>query len=437
MMDQEEYQWRLPILILVLFLIVLGLVGRITYLGIIKHDFLLNQGNVRSVREVSIQAHRGMIVDRSNKPLAISVPAASIWINPKLFIAASSDQVMRLAALLEVPKKTLEQKVAEAKKRSFMYLKRALSVELVSKILALNIPGVYSERGYKRYYPEGDALAQVVGFTNIDDRGQEGLELAYDSWLRGVPGKVRVVKDCLGNTVTSLGVISEPKPGNDLMVSIDRRVQYLAYHELKKAVEEYNADYGSVVVLKVKTGEILAVTNFPSYNPNDRSGIFPGRFRNRAVTDMFEPGSTIKAFTITNALNSGKYHVNSSVDTNPGRLEIGGHVIEDDQGINHGVLTVTDVLRKSSNIGTSKITLSLPRNSLLNLLKDVGFGKSTFSGFPGEAEGILPDYPRLPPLVIATLSYGYGISVSLLQLAQAYAVIASYGLLRPITFFKK
>lgn len=437
MLDQEEYQWRLPILILILLIAILGLLGRIIYLGVIKHDFLLDQGNVRSVREINIQAHRGMIVDRNGKPLAISIPAASIWVNPKLFASATNDQITKLALLLGSPKKILQQKITEQKQRNFVYLKRALSLELVAKILALHIPGVFSERGYKRYYPEADAMAQVVGFTNIDDRGQEGLELAYDSWLQGIPGKIRVVKDCLGNTVTSLGVTAEPQQGHDLMLTIDRRVQYLAYHELKKAVEEYSADYGSVVVLAVKTGEILAITNFPSYNPNDRNGVFAGRFRNRAVTDIFEPGSTIKAFTIANALDSGKYNAHSLINTNPGRLEISGHVIVDDNEINHGILTVTDVLRKSSDIGTSKITLSLPRNSLLNLLKSVGFGRSTLSGFPGEAEGILPNYPRLPPLVIATLSYGYGVSVSLLQLAQAYGVIASYGLLRPITFVKK
>ncbi|EKE00723.1 MAG: hypothetical protein ACD_21C00285G0017 [uncultured bacterium] len=437
MRDQDDgYKWRLLILVLILFATILGLLGRIVYLGIIKHSFLLDQSNIRSVREVSVPAHRGMITDRSGRPLAISIPVASIWVNPKLF-NATSDQMAQLALLLNVPRKTLQQKIIGQKQRGFVYLKRSLPLELVAKITALHIPGIFSERSYKRYYPEADAMAHVVGFTNIDDKGQEGLELAYDSWLRGVPGKMRVVKDCLGNTVTNLGVIAEPQQGRDLMLTIDRRVQYLAYHELKKTVEEYNADSGSVVILAVKTGEVLAMTNFPSYNPNSRSGIFPGRFRNRAVTDVFEPGSTIKPLTIANALNSGKYTPDSVVDTNPGRLEVGGHIIVDDKGINNGVLTVTGVLRKSSDIGTSKITLSLPKNSLLNLLKNVGFGQSTQSGFPGEAEGVLPDYPKMPPIVLANLSYGYSISVSLLQLAQAYAALASYGLLHPVTFIKR
>jgi Cell division protein FtsI/penicillin-binding protein 2 len=435
MRDQGEYPWRLFILVLILLAAILGLLGRIVYLGIIKHNFLLSQSNIRSIREVNIPAHRGIITDRNGNPLAISIPVASVWVNPRLF-HATNEQLSRLALLLSLPREALQQKIASQKQRGFVYLKRALPLELVAKISALHISGIFSERGYKRYYPEADAMAQVVGFTNIDDQGQEGLELAYDSWLHGVSGKMRVVKDCLGNSIANLGVITEPQQGHNLTLSIDRRVQYLAYYELKKTIEEYHADSGSVVILAVKTGEVLAMTNYPSYNPNNRLGIFPGRFRNRAVTDVFEPGSTIKAFTIANALNSGKYNANSVVDTNPGRFEVAGHIIQDDKGINNGVLTVTGVLRKSSDIGTSKITLSLPEKSLLNLLSNVGFGQSTQSGFPGEAAGVLPNYPKLPPYVLATLSFGYSISVSLLQLAQAYAVIASYGLLRPITFVK-
>lgn len=435
MQDQYEYAWRLLILKLVLLVAIAGLIGRIGYLGIIKHGFLLDQSNIRSVREVSVPANRGMITDRNGKPLAISIPAASIWVNPKIF-DASRDQMKQLSLLLKLPRDTLQQKIMGQKQREFVYLKRNLSLETVTKILALHIPGIFSEHGYKRYYPEADAMAHVVGFTNIDDRGQEGLELAYDSWLRGVPGKIRVVKDRLGNTVTNLGVIVEPQQGHNLTLSVDRRVQYLAYHELKNTIEKYHADSGSVVILEVKTGEVLAMANLPGYDPNHRSWALPGHFRNRAVTDVFEPGSTIKVFTIANALNSGKYNANSLVDTNPGRLEIDGHIIRDDDGINNGLLTVTGVLRKSSDIGTTKITLSLPRDSLLNLLKNVGFGQSTLSGFPGEAAGIMPRYSKLPSIVIANLSYGYSISVSLLQLVQAYAVIASYGLLRPITFVK-
>jgi cell division protein FtsI (penicillin-binding protein 3) len=435
MRDKDEYAWRLLILILILLAAVLGLLGRIIYLGIIRHAFLLDQSNIRSVREVSIPAHRGMITDRNGKPLAISMPAESIWANPRLF-KATNEQTAQLALLLKFPKKALQQKIAKQKQREFVYLKRALSLEDASKILALRIPGVFSDRGYKRYYPEADAMAHVVGFTNIDDQGQEGLELAYESWLRGIPGKVRVVKDCLGNTVTNLGVIADPQQGNNLMLSIDRRVQYLAYHELKKAIKEYRAESGSVVILSVKTGEVLAMVNSPGYNPNNRSGVSPGRFRNRAVTDTFEPGSTIKVLTIANALNSGKYTADTLVDTNPGRFKVDGHIIKDTGGRNNGLLSVTGVFRKSSDIGTAKITLSLPSNSLVDLLRDVGFGQSTLSGFPGEVSGVLPDNLKARPFVLATLSFGYSLAVTTLQLAQAYAVIASYGLLRPIMFVK-
>jgi cell division protein FtsI (penicillin-binding protein 3) len=378
-----------------------------------------------------------MIVDRNGKPLAISIPAASIWANPQLF-DATNDQLVQLAQLLKVPKRTLQQKIAKNKsrEREFVYLKRALSLELVSKISALRIPGVFSDRGYKRYYPEADGMADVVGFTYVDDGGLVGFELAYDSWLRGISGKMRVVKDCLGNTVTNLGVVTEPQQGNDLTISIDRRVQYLAYNELKKAIVQYRAESGSVVILSVKTGEVLAMVNSPGYNPNNRSGVSPDRFRNRAVTDTFEPGSTIKILTIANALNSGKYTANTLVDTNPGTFKVDGHIIKDAGNRNNGLLSVTGVFRKSSDIGTAKITLSLPSNSLVDLLRDVGFGQSTLSGFPGEASGVLPDNLKARPFVLATLSFGYSLAVTTLQLAQAYAVIASYGLLRPITFVK-
>jgi len=433
--DQDNYKWRLLILVLIMLVAVLGLLGRIVYLGIIKHGFLLDQSNIRSIREVNIPAHRGMITDRNGKPLAISIPVASIWVNPKLF-NATTEQTAQLASLLNLPSNALQKKITTQKRHGFVYLKRSLPLEVVAKILSLHISGVSKELGYKRYYPEADAMAQVVGFTNVDDRGQEGLELAYDSWLRGIPGKVRVVKDCIGNTIANLGVITEPQQGKDLALSVDRRVQYLAYQELKKTVEQYQAEYGSVVVLKVKTGEVLAMANFPSYNPNNRLGIFPGRFRNKAITDVFEPGSTIKALTIVNALNSGKYKPNSPVDTNPGRLVVDGHLIQDNDHINNGLLTVTGVLQKSSDIGVAKMTLSLPSNSLLDLLSSVGFGQSTQSGFPGEGIGVLPNHLKWRPFVLATLSFGYSISVSLLQLAQAYAVIASYGLSRPITFVK-
>lgn len=435
MRSQAAYEWRLPILILVLLSAVLGLVGRIIYLGTIKHDFLLDQSNMRSVREITIPAHRGVITDRNGVVLAISVPVASIWVHPRLFNVTPSkgnDLARRLGLSLEEIKKKIEAQ----KHREFIYLKRSIPQEKANQILALHLPGVFSERGYKRYYPEAESVAQVIGFTNIDDRGQEGLELAYDSWLRGIPGKNRVVKDRLGNTVTNLGTITKPQEGRNLVLSIDRRIQYLAYNELKNVVEKYHADSGSVVVLVVKTGEVLAMVNMPSYNPNSRAGVLVSSLRNRAVTDLFEPGSTIKTFTVANALNSGKYHPNSTIDTNPGVLNVDGHLIYDNKHTNKGVLTVKGVLQKSSDIGVAKMTLSLGSDSLLKLLRSVGFGESTGSGFPGEASGFLPRNLKWRQFVLATLSFGYSISVTPLQLAVAHAVIAAHGLLRPVTFLK-
>ncbi len=435
MKEPGEYIWRLMILVAVLLAIILGLVGRIVYLGIIKHDFLLDQSNIRSVREINTPAHRGIITDRNGEIFAISIPIASVWVNPKLFNATRVEE-NSLAKMLEMPLETIRKKITTQKTRGFVYLKRSLPLEKAEKIKALNISGIFLEKGYKRYYPEGEAAANIVGFTNIDDQGQEGLELAYDSWLRGIPGKTRVVKDRLGNTITNLGVLVEPREGRNLTLSIDRRIQYLAYSELKNAVTKYHADSGSVVVLAIKTGEVLAMANFPSFDPNNRVGVPTVNMRNRAVTDLFEPGSSIKAFTVANALNSGKYFPHTVVNTNPGVLKVDGHNIYDDKHRNNGVLTVKGVLEKSSNIGVAKMTLSLPSDSLLKLLRSVGFGQSTQSGFPGEAVGVLPDNLKWRQFVLATLAFGYSISVTPLQIANAYAVIASQGLLRPVTFVK-
>ena len=433
---KDNYNWRLPILASILFLALLGLLGRILYLGIIKHSFLLRQSNMRSVRDVNMPANRGMIIDRNGKPLAISIPVASIWVNPKIF-HASGEQLTGLADLLGMSVAALTNKISKQQQREFVYLKRSVPSEVAAKIAQLHIAGIAAEKNYKRYYPEADAMAQVVGFTNIDDIGQEGLELAYDAWLRGIQGKMRVVKDCLGNTIANLGVIATPKQGHDLVLSVDRRIQYLAYQELKKTVDKYNAESGSVVVLKVKTGEILAMANFPSFNPNNREGVFIGRVRNKAITDMFEPGSTIKALTIANALNSGKYTPNSIIDTGTGRMMVDGHLVHEHKFHHYGAITVTDVLKKSSNVGVTKMTLSLPNNSLPNLLRAIGFGSSLNSGFPGETTGFLPNCAHWRPHALATLAFGYSVSTSLLHVAQAYAIVASLGVMRPVTFLKQ
>ena len=396
---------------------------------------MLSQSVARSVREISTPAHRGMIMDRNGEPIAISIPVASIWINPKMF-SVTATQLRQLSAALNLFPSELKQKILKHGSREFVYLKRDIPMETGENIVALHIPGVFLLREYKRYYPEADAMAQVVGFPNVDDKGQEGLELAYDQWLRGVPGEERVVKDRLGHIVANLGVVKEPQQGKDLVLSIDKRVQYLAYHELKNAIEEHQAESGSVVVLDTKTGEVLAMTNMPIFNPNNRVGISPSFYRNRAVTDLFEPGSTMKAFSVALALQSGKYKPTTMIDTNPGYYVLEGHKIYDDEHINHGVLTLTEVLKKSSDIGITKMVLTLQPDSLLNMLRSLGFAQSTDSGFPGEAVGTMPDRVRGRPFVLATLGFGYGISVTALQLARAYAVIASNGVLLPISFIK-
>lgn len=432
----RDSSWRVYAVIVLLIAVAGGLLARIIYLGVVKRDFLIQQGVARSVRYVNTPPHRGVISDRNGELLAMSTPVRAICISPKDFYP-TPEQLEKLTMLLDMDVKSLQNKMANLdRKREFVYLSRSMAPHVAEKILALNIGGVFSKHEYKRYYPEADVTAHVIGFTNIDDQGQEGLELAYDKWLRGVPGKVRVLKDRLGHIVEKLDVISEPQEGNNLVLSIDRRIQYLAYRELKEAIDKHQAESGSVVVLAANTGEILAMVNYPTYNPNNRAGVPVSHLRNRAIVDLFEPGSTMKAFSIASALQSGKYRPETLINTNPGVLHIGSNVVYDDDHLNNGTLTLAEVLKKSSNIGVAKITLSLPADRLLGLLRSVGFGQTTQSGFPGEVAGWLPNHSQLRPFVLATLAFGYSVSTTTLQLAQAYGVIAAQGVLRPITFLK-
>ncbi len=404
-------------------------------LSIFQRAFLQRQSNARTIRIVDIPAHRGMITDRNGTPLAISIPVDSVWINPQMFIATPA-QLQALAQLLHIPYHTLQVKASNKSKRWFIYLKRHINPNLSSKIKALNISGLFFQREYRRYYPEAEVTAHILGFTNIDDHGQEGLELAYDSWLRGIPGKQKVLKDRLGHTIAIINTLKQPQHGHNLTLSIDQRIQYLAYLELKKTVQKYHTDSGSIVVLDVKTGEILAMVNQPSFNPNDRpTSDHDGRYRNRAVTDVFEPGSTMKTFSVVSALESGKYKSNTKIDTNPGWYMVDGNTIKD-EGINHGVLDVIGVLQKSSNIGIVKMTLSLPAEHLWHVLHSIGFGERTESGFPGEAAGSLVNHRIWRPFVLATLAYGYAVAVTPLQLACAYAEIAAGGIKYPVSFIK-
>jgi cell division protein FtsI (penicillin-binding protein 3) len=432
-----QHTWRFYALLGFLLLVVIGLIGRMLDLSVFNRSFLLRQSDARTLRVVDIPAYRGMMTDRNGIPLAISAPVDSIWINPLNF-NPSATQINQLAQILNLNSQEIQKKSDKHSGREFIYLARGLSPEIADTIKALKIPGVGFQREYRRFYPSGEVAAHILGFTNVDDRGQEGLELAYNDWLHGIPGKRQVIKDRLGHIVSSLGIIQQPQEGHDLTLSIDSRLQYLAYTALQTAVPKFNATSGSIVVLDASNGEILAMANVPSYNSNARSGNARSghteNYRNRAVTDLFEPGSTMKVFSVANALSSGKYTPNSIIDTRPGTIEIGGRTIHDDD--NFGVITLTQILQKSSNVGAAKITLSLPPENLWNLLNSVGFGAKTDSGFPGEATGMLAKNRIKRPIDLVTLAYGYGLSVTALQLTQAYGILAAHGIKRPVTFVK-
>ncbi len=430
----DYYTWRFRIILIILLIAGLALAWRMLDLMVLKRKFLVGQGNARMLRVVKTQAYRGMITDRLGNPLAISTPVDAAWADPQSVKKLSPHTLTKLAKLLDISYATLTRRLGY-KKREFVYLKRQLTPSEAANITALNIQGIFLKREFRRYYPEGQVAAHVVGLTNIDDHGQEGLELAYDKQLQGIPGLKQVIKDRLGNVVAEVEQIRQPKPGADLVLSIDRRIQYLAYRALQQGVSKYKVKATSAVVMNVHTGEILAMVNFPTYNPNNRPSIHDGRFRNRAVTDTFEPGSTIKPFAVALGLNSGQYNPDTIIDTSPGFLKLGRNIVRDEHF--KGKLTVTKVLQISSNVGVSKIILSLPPDSLWNLLHKLGLGQVTASGFPGESAGLLPMHPRWAPFTLATMSFGYGLAVTPLQLAHLYGTLANCGVDVPVTFLKR
>ncbi len=416
------FRARRLLMLAMLVLCGLLLLWRALDLQVLDREFLQRQGDARHLRVVTLSAHRGMITDRFGEPLAVSTPVDSVWANPQE-LGAAPEYLPRLAKLLKMDTAELQRLVDAHPDREFVYLKRHLNPALAQQVMALGAPGVDLQREYRRYYPTGEVAAHVLGFTNVDDVGQEGLELAYDRWLRGEAGAKRVIKDGRNRIVEDVESIRAPRPGRDLVLSIDRRIQYLAYRELKAAVQEHRARSGSVVVLDVNTGEILAMVNQPSFNPNTRRGLRGDRFRNRAVTDLFEPGSTMKPFTIACALESGLYRPDTPIDTSPGTLRIGRKLIKDVH--DYGLIDVTRVITKSSNVGASKIALSLPSERFWSLLARLGFGSTSGSGYPGEAAGQVTDLAHWHELERATLSFGYGLSVTPLQLADGYLVLAS------------
>lgn len=412
------------------------MISRVVYLTLVKQSFLRSEGNARTVRMVDIPAFRGMILDRNGYPLAVSAEVYSIWVNPQVFTPQAHEwHLLQRALALRSEQTKLLLLREKRKKREFFYLKRGVEPELAEEIKKKAIPGLYLQREYKRFYPEGEVSAQLLGTTNVDDQGQEGLELAYNDWLRGVPGKKIVIRDRLGHVISDLKLVQDQKPGHHLTLSIDRRIQYLAYRELRSGVRDNLAQSGTAVVLNPKTGELLAMVNYPSFNPNHSRKSGGSIYRNLAVTDIFEPGSTIKAFSAACALSSGKFKPTTQIDTFPGWLRIGHNVVHDDK--NNGVLTLTQVLQLSSDVGTTKMILALPAQQLWSLLHGVGFGESTNIEFPGEQTGVLIKRSQWSPFMLATLSWGYGLSVTPLQLARAYAVLANEGIRLPVTLLRR
>lgn len=427
---RKKFSNRVFMVVMFFALATIVLLARAVQLQVFSTEFLNQQADTRHLRTEKISAHRGSVVDRNGEPLAISTPVDSVWANPQELVAAV-DHVPELAGILDIDPDQLMRRITRSMDKEFLYLKRHLSPEVAGQVLSLKLPGVSALREYRRYYPAGEVAGHLVGFTNIDDDGQEGLELAFNHWLSGESGSKRVLKDRLGRAVENVANIKSPRHGKDLRSSIDLRLQYLAYRTLKGAIQKHKAGSGSVVILDVRTGEVLAMVNQPSYNPNDRSQFSAERYRNRAVTDIFEPGSSIKPLILAAALESGRYQGSSVIDTSPGYVIVGPKRIEDPNNL--GRVSLTTILSRSSNVGVTKIAMSLEADQLWQAMTRFGLGSLTSSGFPGESAGLLTHYNDWRQINQATLGYGYGVSVTALQLAQAYAAIGNDGEIRPVS----
>jgi len=424
--------WRSRFVLFVLFAAFVALVVRALWLQGVSTDFLQKQGASRYARTLELPATRGKITDRNGQVLASSVPVKAIWAIPEDVQAAPKDKLAQLAKLLDMSDAELRKKLDSD--RSFVYLKRQVEQETSDKIVKLGIPGIETRKEYKRFYPEGEVMAHVVGFTNIEDAGQDGMELAAQKTLAGMTGSRRVIKDRLGRVVEDIESIREPHDGRDLTLSIDSKIQYIAFTQLKEAVEKFKAKAGGIIVVDAKTGEVLALANLPTYNPNDRSVLTGAQLRNRVVTDTFEPGSTLKPFTVALALDTHRVTPSTVFQTAPGKMTIGTATIGDSHA--HGPLTVAQIIEKSSNIGTAKIALGMPPEEMWEMFTTVGFGQQPKFGFPGAVAGRVRPYKSWRPIEQATMSYGHGISVSLIQLAHAYLIFARNGDIIPLSFTK-
>jgi cell division protein FtsI (penicillin-binding protein 3) len=425
--------WRYGTVLSVFLLVVATLAWRLVDLHVIDQEFLSQQGDVRTIRVERIDAHRGVVTDRYGESLAVSTPVQTVWANPSE-IAADDPRLTAVARQLGLREGEFRARLRKYADREFIYLRRKVQPELARQVMDVGTPGIYSRQEYRRYYPAGEVTSHLVGFTNIDEFGQEGIELAYNDWLSGERGKKRVLKDNRGRIIKDLTLIRDAKPGKSLALSIDLRLQYLAYRELKAVVSAHNARGGTLVMLDVDSGEVLAMVNQGSYNPNDRSQLSADRMRNKAITDLFEPGSTMKPISMAAALESGRFKASGTIDTAPGYRRFGRFTIRDHR--NYGVISLTDVIAKSSNVGISKIATDLGGDAIRDMYARLGFGQPTGIGFPGEAVGVLPAPPKWRPVEEATLSYGYGMSVNALQLAQAYMVLANGGTRYPLSLLK-
>ena len=422
---------RVALLIALMGLAAVGLLARAVKLQVMDTEFLQEEGEARFLRQVEIPTMRGRIIDRNGQPLAVSTPVSSVWAHPGELLQAA-DRIPLLAGVLDEDPEAIQRRLSQRADRQFVWIIRRINPELAERVRRLEIPGVFLQREYKRFYPTGEVSAQVVGMTNIDEVGQEGLELAYDSWLTGRTGMKRVIQDRLGRVVEDIELVREARPGRELQLTLDRRLQYLAYRELVSTVSEHEARSGSVVILDVTSGAILAMVNYPSFNPNARERQSPEGVRNRALTDVLEPGSVVKPFVVAAAMEAGLAHPDMVLDTAPGFMNVSGHTIKDFR--NYGELSVTGVLTKSSNVGIVQLAMAMDPQHMWSMYSRLGFGQVTGTGFPGESAGVLRDYQRWRKLEQATLSYGYGLSVTPLQLARAMAAIADDGRLRQPSF---
>jgi len=436
MHDNHQPLWRLAFVFVVIVALCSVIGWRLADLQVLNNTVLQREGDARTVRNDVIVATRGNIVDRNGEPLAISTPVLSIWVNPKE-VLEHPEQGARLAeamTLIGVNPEVMDRRIIENGSREFLYVRRMLPPAEAQAVLDLGLHGVYGQEEYKRFYPMGEAAVHLVGLTNADDVGQEGLELAYEDWLRGTPGSKQVLKDRLGRIIREVQVNSVAQPGNDLMLSIDSRLQYIAYKALKEAVTMRGASAGTATMLDVSSGEVLAMVSQPSYNPNNRNSITSGDIPNRAMTSLLEPGSTVKTFTVTAALESGLFDTSSIIETGPGWIRIDRATIRDP--VNYGPSTLERILAKSSQVGASKLALAMGEVPMLDVLQRVGFGQSPGTGFPGEESGVIPNHPRWSKSEIATMAYGYGFQVTPLQLASAYLVYANRGVKKPVSLLK-